>query len=152
MKMKWLSRLASAIFAAPETPVADLDSLTRVEGGCGMIFHHAVNRYSGYAAAIAGGSEQYDLDRNETGGWNLVFTKKYAPNQQPQKEVKGTFATLEEAVPKLRAASDGLKKKYSGFFAAAAGHSYLESEGATGLAAAELALTLKVKGSSPLPA
>ncbi len=55
-------------------------------------------------------------------------------------ETVGTFTTLDEAVPFLRAASDFLKQKYSGFFAAAGGYSYSESEQQSdGIAAVERA-------------
>lgn len=150
--MSLIPKFIKAAFAKPEVPVADLESLTHVKGGSGMIFYHAVNRYSGYAASIAGGTEQCDLYKNEAGGWNLVLAKKFSPQEIMKKETVGTFATLEEAAPVLRAASDILKKKYSGFFAAASGHSYFEGEREDGLAAVERALALKKESlSAPQP-
>ena len=146
--MRLIPKFIEAAFAKPEAPVANLESLTHVKGGSGMIFHHAVNRYSGYAASIAGGTEQCDLYKNEAGGWDLVLGKKYGPQETMKKETVGTFATLEEAVPSLRVASDFLKKKHSGFFAAASGHSYFEGEREDGLAAVERALALKKEISS----
>jgi len=151
--MRLIPKFIAAVFASPEPPVADLDSLTHVRGGSGLLMHVAVNRYSGFAAASTyGGSEQCDLYKNEAGGWDLVLSKKYSQQATPKKETVDTFATLEEAVPSLRVASDVLKKKYSGFLAAAGGYSYSEGEREDGLAAVERALALKKENlSAPQP-
>jgi hypothetical protein len=138
--MHLIPKFIAAAFAKPDVPVADLDSLARVQGGSGLRVHVAVNRYAGFAAAAYGESGQCDLYKNGAGGWDLVLSKKYGLRDAPKNETVGTFPTLEEAVPFLRAASDILRQKYSGFWAAAGGCSYSESAGADGLAAVERAL------------
>jgi hypothetical protein len=141
--MKLVPAFIAALFAEPEIGPADLSSLSIVRGGAGIMVHRAVNRYAAYAAAIAGGSEQNDLVRNEAGEWDLVNTKKLAPDNKPVTKMSGTYKTLEEGLPHLRTASDALKGRYTGFFNAMAGHAFLEETGPESLAAAERAIALK---------
>ncbi|HTK86065.1 MAG TPA: hypothetical protein VL625_13355 [Patescibacteria group bacterium] len=149
--MKLVPQFIAALFAEPEIKPADLSSLSIVRGGVGIMIHRTVNRYAAYAAAIAGGSEQNDLVRNEEGEWDLVNTKKLAPDNKPVTEITGTYKTLEEGLPHLRAASDALKTRFSGFFNAMAGHAFLDETGPESLIAAERAVAQKNGPASPQP-
>lgn len=146
--MSLVPKFIAALFAEPEIKPANLSSLTIVKGGAGIMVHTAVNRYAAYAASVAGGSEQNDLKLNDAGSWDLVYTKRLAPGNKPVTAIKGTFATMEEGLPHLRAASDALKGRYTGFFNRMAGHAFLDETGLDSLAAAELAVARK-NGSAP---
>jgi hypothetical protein len=149
--MKLVPAFIAALFAEPEVRPANLSSLTIVRGGSGVMVHTAVNRYAAYAASVAGGSEQNDLKLNDAGTWDLVYTKRLAPDNKPITTIKGTFATLEEGVPHLRAATDALKSRYTGVLNRMGGHAFLDERGSNSLAAAELAIAQKNNGSAPAP-
>ncbi len=146
--MKLLTAFINALFPPPEVKPADLATLTTVRGGSGIAIYRAVNRYAGFVASIDGGSERNDLVLNEIGRWDLVNTKRLPLDKEATKKVTGTFATLEEALPQLRAASEELRGRYGGSANAMAGLNYAEDNGPDSLAAAELALRTK---NSPPP-